>query len=178
LTWPDIDWRKGRLRIDKVLVRGRARAGEGTGIRGWFHKEPKTASSRRTIDIPAALLARLREHQAAQVDDQASAGDRYQKEHLVFADRLGRPAPTLEFLGKCFKRVLSEAGLPGPMRLYDLRHTCATLLLKAGVNVKVVSERLGHASVKITLDTYAEVLPSMQAQASAHLESMLYSQEA
>lgn len=60
------------------------------------------------------------------------------------------------------------------MRLYDLRHTCATLLLKAGVNVKVVSERLGHASVKITLDTYAQVLPSMQAHASSQLDALLY----
>jgi len=175
LTWPDIDWRKGLVQVNKVLVRDRARKGEGTGTRGWFHKDTKTSASRRTIDIPQALLARLREHRAAQVVDQEAAGDRYAKHHFVFANRFGEPSPTPEFLGKCFRRLLAAAGLPGPMRLYDLRHTCATLLLRAGVNAKVVSERLGHASVKITLDTYAQVLPSMQAHAAAQLEGLLYS---
>jgi len=60
-------------------------------------------------------------------------------------------------------------------RLYDLRHSHATLLLKAGVHAKVVSERLGHSTIALTLDVYSHVLPSMQAEAAAHLETMLYS---
>ncbi|CAM0497245.1 tyrosine-type recombinase/integrase [Thermoanaerobacter kivui] len=60
------------------------------------------------------------------------------------------------------------------MRLYDLRHTCATLLLAAGENPKVVSERLGHASITLTLDTYSHVLPDMQKQATDKLEEMLF----
>lgn len=174
LTWPDIDWREGRIRVEKVLVRDRARAGEGTGSRGWFHKEPKTKSSKRTIDVPPALIERLRRHQVGQKADQEAAGDRYEKNHLVFADRFGRPSPSPEYLGKKFREILSRAGISGPMRAYDLRHTCATLLLRAGENVKVVSERLGHASVAITLDTYAQVLPSMQEQASKKLDGLLY----
>ena len=72
-----------------------------------------------------------------------------------------------------FKRILKEASLPD-IRLYDLRHTCATLLLSAGENPKVVSERLGHASVTLTLDTYSHVLPDMQDKATSKLEEMLF----
>ena len=64
---------------------------------------------------------------------------------------------------------------PVQLRLYDLRHACATLMLVAGVNPKVVSERLGHASVVITLDTYSHVLPTMQQDATEKLAGVLYS---
>ena len=69
---------------------------------------------------------------------------------------------------------MKEAGLPR-IRLYDLRHTCATLLLLAEENPKVVSERLGHSTVVLTLDTYSHVLPTMQEKATARLELLLYS---
>ena len=72
-----------------------------------------------------------------------------------------------------FKPILKKAKLAESLRLYDLRHSCATLLLEAGENPKVVSERLGHSSVVMTLDTYTHVLPSMQKSASEKLEKML-----
>ena len=72
-----------------------------------------------------------------------------------------------------FKPILKKAGLSESLRLYDLRHSCATLLLEAGENPKVVSEGLGHSSVVMTLDTYTHVLPSMQKSASEKLEKML-----
>jgi len=74
---------------------------------------------------------------------------------------------------KYFKRVLEKAGLSSTIRLYDLRHTCATLLLLAGENPKVVAERLGHSSVMMTLDVYSHVLPSMQMAATKKLEGLL-----
>lgn len=70
--------------------------------------------------------------------------------------------------------ILEEIDLPGFLRLYDLRHTCATLLLLAGENPKVVSERLGHSSVTMTLETYSHVLPNMQRSATVKLEQMLF----
>ncbi len=73
-----------------------------------------------------------------------------------------------------FKPILNKAGLPDNIRLYDLRHTCATLLLAEGENPKVVSERLGHATIVLTLDTYSHVLPSMQQSATDKLENLLY----
>ena len=73
-----------------------------------------------------------------------------------------------------FKPILKRAELPATFRLYDLRHSCATLLLAVGENPKVVAERLGHASIVLTLDTYSHVLPSMQQAATEKLENILF----
>ena len=73
-----------------------------------------------------------------------------------------------------FKPLVKAVGLPKELRLYDLRHTCASLLLTQGTNPKVVSERLGHASVTLTLDTYFHVLPSLQEEATKKLGGMLF----
>ncbi len=74
---------------------------------------------------------------------------------------------------RVFKRILARSGLPSTFRLYDLRHTYATLLLLAGVHPKVVSDRLGHASISETMDTYSHVVPGMQSEASDKLNTML-----
>jgi integrase len=73
-----------------------------------------------------------------------------------------------------FKRILKKAEIRTSIRLYDLRHTTATLLLQAGINPKVVSERLGHATIVLTLDVYSHVLPNMQEEAIAQLEEMIF----
>ncbi len=73
-----------------------------------------------------------------------------------------------------FKPALIAAELPANLSLYCLRHTCASLLLQAGVHPKVVSERLGHSSTTLTLDVYSHVAPGMQEQATEQLEIMLY----
>ena len=75
--------------------------------------------------------------------------------------------------GGSFKRLLYRVGLPEKIRLPDLRHTCATLLLSEGTHPKIVQELLGHATISITLDTYSHVLPTMQDQAVAAMESAL-----
>jgi integrase len=77
-----------------------------------------------------------------------------------------------------FKPILKKAELPENIRMYDLRHTCATLLLAEGENPKVVSERLGHATIVLTLDTYSHVLPSMQEAATEKLENLLFQKKA
>lgn len=74
-----------------------------------------------------------------------------------------------------FKPTLKRAELSSAFRLYDLRHTMATLLLLRGVHPKIVSERLGHASITLTLDTYSHVLPTMQTRVAEQLETILYS---
>ena len=82
-----------------------------------------------------------------------------------------------DYLAKQFRSILDLAGVPR-MRLYDLRHSAATIALAAGVPPKVVSEQLGHASTAFTLDTYAHVLPHMQDEAAARVEAMLFRQTA
>jgi len=96
------------------------------------------------------------------------------KNDLVFATFEGAPHHSRNLARRHFLAILSSAKLPLDFRLYDLRHSYATLLLVAGENPKVVSERLGHASVVLTLDTYSHVLPSMQQAATDKLEKMLF----
>jgi len=98
----------------------------------------------------------------------------YQDYDLVFANDKGTPLDLHNVTRRHFKPLLRDAGLPD-INLYALRHTCATLLLMAGENPKVVSERLGHSSVTMTLDTYSHVLPDMQEEATKKLEGMLFS---
>ena len=93
---------------------------------------------------------------------------------LVFTTRAGTPSHQRVIVQEAFKPALERAGLPKEIRLYDLRHTHATLLLLVGIHPKVVSERLGHASVAITLDVYSHVLPNMQQEAAERLEALLY----
>ena len=85
-----------------------------------------------------------------------------------------QPLIRLNIVQKHFKPILERAELPVTLRLYDLRHSCATLLLAANENPEVVSERLGHASITLTMDTYSHVMPDMQQGASDKLEQMLF----
>ncbi len=97
----------------------------------------------------------------------------YKDYDLVFASETGTPLQRKNLIDRHFKPLLKKAELPN-IRLYDLRHTTATLLLSAGENPKVVSERLGHASIVLTLDTYSHVLPTMQEAATEKLEKMMF----
>jgi integrase len=90
---------------------------------------------------------------------------------LIFRTPSGQPI-SADYLAKHFRSILDLAGVPR-LRLYDLRHSAATIALAAGVSPKIVSEQLGHASTVFTLDTYAHVLPHMQDEAAARVEAML-----
>ena len=101
-------------------------------------------------------------------------GSEYEDHDLVFAAANGAPLDSRNLVSRHLKPILKKEKLPEKeIRLYDLRHTCATLLLAAGENPKVVSERLGHAGITLTLDTYAHVLQGMQESATRRLERML-----
>jgi integrase len=101
-------------------------------------------------------------------------GAAYQNHDLVFASLEGTPIMMRNLLRRHFKPILKRAKISQNVRLYDLRHSCATLLLAANEHPKIVSERLGHANITLTLDTYSHVLPSMQQAASEKLESLLF----
>lgn len=126
-----------------------------------FHP-PKSRRSRRTVALPDHLVGLLLEHR-----DQDG-------EALMFPGKAGGPLDIRTLASKHFKAILRRAGLSDRFRLYDLRHAHATLLLLAGVHPKVVSERLGHASVMLTLDTYSHVLPGMQEESARKLNSLLF----
>ena len=127
-------------------------------------EDQKSTLSARTIQLDRRVVEMLRKHHTDQHAEQLAAGVGWHDHGLVFPSRDGTwwnpPAVSL-----AFRRAVKAAGVP-LIRLHDLRHTHATLLLVAGVNPKVVSERLGHSSVAFTLDTYAHVMPGMQAEAA------------
>jgi integrase len=99
-------------------------------------------------------------------------GSLYRPSGLVFANELGGIVNPSNLRNRSLKTLLRRAGLPA-IRFYDLRHTCATLLLSRNVNPKIVFEMLGHSSIAITLDTYSHVLPNMQQSAVRALEEAL-----
>ncbi len=107
-----------------------------------------------------------------QLEERLKLGANYQNYDVVFASEVGTPMIHRNLLRRHFKPLLVKACLPD-IRLYDLRHTTATLLLSAGQNPKIVSERLGHASIVLTLDTYSHVLPTMQKDATDKMEKLI-----
>ena len=116
------------------------------------------------------LLADYRDTQARERDP--SNGD-VAAADLIFVNSSGNPLNERNLVQRNFQVILKRAKLPR-IRLYDLRHTAATLALGAGVPAKVVSEQVGHASVAFTLDTYSHVLPHMQEAAAAQVEALLF----
>ena len=135
---------------------------------GWKFAETKRPSSRRQVKLETWVAIELRRLHAVDI---ANPGTNPDAAPQIFKTRLGQSINS-DYLAREFKRLLTEAGLP-QMRLYDLRHTAATLALAAGVPAKVISEQLGHASSAFTLDAYAHVLPPMQADAAKRVAVLL-----
>ena len=134
-------------------------------------REPKSPHSKRQIAMPASLIAVLEQQEAVQEAQKGLLGKSITRDDLVFAHLDGSPLDRHTVSHK-FAKVLVKAGLPH-IRFHDLRHTHATLLLKSGVHPKIVSERLGHASVAFTLDTYSHVVPGLQEAAVERFDKML-----
>lgn len=131
----------------------------------WLVGAPKTAGSVRTIMLPLGTVAVLRKTRNGVL-----VGNMWGQ--LAGNPETGVDVPTIPLLRRAFERAVKQAKLPD-IGLYGLRHTHATLCLTLGVPIKVVSERLGHAKVQITMDTYQHVLPHMQEEVAAKLESAL-----
>jgi integrase len=157
LRWQDIDWARETVSVVRSLRRLDGR---------WCFCDTKRSRSRRPIKLQRWIVALLRDLQPTAQPQDLDTHD------LVFRTPSGQPINS-DYLAKHFRSILDLAGLPR-MRLYDLRHSAATIALAVGVSPKVVSEQLGHASTAFTLDTYAHVLPHMQDEAAARVEAMLF----
>lgn len=156
LEWPDIDLESGFLSVRRSLeeIDGKLRV-----------KDVKTPKARRRIHLASQTIAALHEHRKSMLAEGHLAGP-------VFCDTAGGYLRNSNLRQYSFKPILKRAGLPS-IRLYDLRHTCATLLLLADEPAKVVSERLGHSTITLTLDTYSHVLPTMQQRAAEKMGRIL-----
>ena len=164
LRWSDIDLDAGRLSIQRALE-------HFTSAQPASFRQPKTAKGRRSIALSPDTVPVLREHRAQQSAGRLHLGAAWNDHDLVFCDPLGLPAHKFQVSSR-FIRIARAAGFDG-LRFHDLRHTAATLMLGAGVHPKIVSERLGHSTIAITLDTYSHVLPEMQREAAAALDDVL-----
>jgi integrase len=156
LRWSDLDLDAGQLAIVQTLT-----AVNGEAVIG----PTKTSRSRRTVYVDPQTVSVLREHRKRQREERLVAGPAWDTTtDLVFRDQAGGLAHP-DWFSREFRRVVAASGST-PIRLHDLRHTYATLALKAGVHPKVVSERLGHATVGITLDLYSHVTPAIARDAA------------
>ncbi len=124
----------------------------------------KTDTGRRSIDLDARTIAMLRVWRKRHLEERMLVGGAYQDNDLVFARPDGTPINP-DIFSQSFDRLVARSPLPR-IRLHDLRHTHASILLKAGVPVKVVSERLGHANPAFTITVYQHIIPGMQADAA------------
>lgn len=163
LRWSDIDLDLATLSVTQTLHQLQ----NGTYVLG----KPKTRGSRRQIALPPALAILLREHKAKQEFDRILLGKPLSSTDLVFSHPDGRPLRP-NSVSRAFNRLAKSLGFKG-IRFHDLRHAHATLMLRQGIHPKIVSERLGHSSVAITLDIYSHVLPGLQEAAARKFEEGL-----
>jgi integrase len=155
LRWSDVSFEAETAMVSasRVVVNGRAEDSDG-----------KTAPSRRLLALEPVTLDALRAQQRRQAEERAFFGPDYQLSDLVFTWENGRPVHP-DVLRQRFNRLAGRLGLPA-IRLHDLRHSYASAALAAGVPAKIVSERLGHASVAFTLTQYTHLVPGLDRQAA------------
>lgn len=155
LRWRDVDLDRARLAVRHTII------SVAYELRV---SDAKTDRSERVIDLDPRTVDILRTHRTNQRQARRLVGHGYHDRDLVFAKPDGQPLHP-DVFGDAFERRVTRTDVPR-IRFHDLRHTHATLLLQAGVPAKVVSERLGHATVAFTMQVYAHVIPGMQAEAA------------
>ena len=162
LRWNDLDLDAGRVAVrrPRILVDYQVQV-----------SEPKTAKGRRSLALDPVTVAALRAHRARQAEEKLAVGGRYRDSELVFT-RPDGIAVHPERFSDWFRQHVRAAGLPR-IRLHDVRHSYATAALAAGIPAKVVSERLGHANIAITMDTYSHVLPGLDEQAAGQVARLI-----
>jgi len=165
LRWDDVELERATM----AIVRNRVSAGRGRAV---STHQPKTRRGRRNVALDVTSVDVLRAHRTAQLEERMRLGPAWVDSGYVFCGIDGA-ALHPDTITTTFKSIIRDLDVP-QIRLHDLRHTSATLALKAGVHPKVVSERLGHATVSITLDRYSHVLDGMQAEAAEQIGAVVF----
>lgn len=163
LQWCDIDWEKNQIRIvrNRVVVDGKA-----------VVKEPKTATSIRTLDAPDRLMKKLRAHRGKCIENRMRMGRNYTVTDYIIVHHDGKPVYP-EYLSQLFTKLQEMAGLP-KCRFHDLRHLCASIMVLQGVNMKVAQEHLGHKDFSTTMNIYSHVLPSSAKDAAEKIGQLVF----
>ncbi len=180
LRWSDVDLAAGVVAIEQ------ARVSVGYEVQV---SEPKTRRGRRAVDVDAGTLGVLKEWRKTQLEERMEWGSIWTDTGFVFTRENGTPWHP-DRISKLFEETVvrvqksqreeaertgdKDAKILPRIRLHDLRHTHATVALAAGEHPKVVSERLGHATISITLDTYSHVVPGLQKEAAARIGALVF----
>ena len=154
IRWQDLDFDAARLAVRHTI----------TAVGYEVHESTPKSHQARTIDLDPGTIQQLKDHRQRQPDEKAAWGPSYQDSNLVFRREDGSPVHP-QLFSQQFERIMRNSDLP-KIRLHDVRHTHATIALRAGVPVKVISERLGHEDPAFTMKQYAHVIPGMQAEAA------------
>jgi len=163
LRWKDVDLKAGRLAVRQTLIC----VGYETRV-----SEPKTRKGRRSVALDPVTVATLKRWRRDQSKERLAWGPAWTDTGYVFTREDGQPHHP-DRVSKLFEDAVAASKLPR-IRLHDLRHTHATLALAAGIHPKVVSERLGHANVSITLDTYSHAIPAMAEEAATRIAAFVH----
>ena len=163
LKWDHVDLVNGRLSVIATLQRI---IGQGL-VAG----QPKTPRSRRSIALASDAIELLHSLRGRQIEQRLDFGELWMNSGYVFTQEGGKPINPPS-VSKDFASIVRKAELPH-LTFHGLRHAHATLALTAGINPKIVSERLGHSNIAVTMDTYSHVLPGMQEAAAQAVEDLL-----
>jgi integrase len=163
LRWCDVDFIFSQVSISRSLHQLR----DGS----YVFTQPKSAKSRRTIAVSPSAILTLKEHKDHQEVQRAMLGISLKDDDLVFSTVEGKPLRP-NTVSRAWTIMATRSGLK-VIRLHDARHTHASLMLKQGVHPKIVQERLGHATIAVTLDTYSHVAPGLQEAAAAGFDKLV-----
>jgi len=163
LRWQDIDFLFSQVSVSRSLHQLK----DGS----YVFTQPKSAKSRRTIALSPSAILTLQENKEKQEATRAKLGVPLKDDDLVFSTLEGKPLRP-NTVSRAWTMLAARAGVK-VIRLHDARHTHASLMLKQGVHPKIVQERLGHASIQITLDTYSHVAPGLQEAAAAQFDKLV-----
>lgn len=162
LRWQDVNLDAGMLSVRRTVSRGKD---------GIVFGEPKTAKGKRRIELDSGCVEALRAHRKEQLKRRLMFGPAWEDTDLVFERGTGEVLHP-NVLGSRFQTLVKAVGLPR-IRLHDLRHTAATLMLENGAHPKIVQERLGHSDISMTLNRYSHVMPGMQRDVADRLAAAI-----
>jgi integrase len=157
LEWDDVDIKSGVILIRRQLKREDGRL---------VTSDTKTSKSRRAVNLPGPMIATMNAHKARQAADHLKIGEAWQDTGFVFTTTIGTPIDPRNVYRE-FQKICEDAKL-GKWHPHELRHSAASLMLAQGVKVQVVSDVLGHSSIRMTADVYGHILaPDRQGAANA-----------
>ncbi|MCR5826769.1 MAG: site-specific integrase, partial [Oscillospiraceae bacterium] len=164
LSWDQVDYTRGRITINQQLQHGKKAGSE------YFISDSTKSGKARTIEPPPIAFEYLRSEQVRQLENRLRAGDLWNNPHnLVFTDECGKNLTLFSFYRR-FKRIAESIGRPD-LRPHDLRHTCATVAIALGADIKSVQSLMGHATASFTMDVYAHTSERMMQDTAGRVQS-------